>query len=281
MLRTSPTRVLEARDGDSVRALLARDPIADVFVASRVEAVGLQRDRLGAELWGHTDATGALAALCYAGANLIPVQAGPEALRAFAERARRQGRRCSSLVGPAGMVLPLWELLRQHWGPARQVRERQPLLAIDGDPAVSADPAVRAVRPEEVELLLPASIAMFTEEVGISPTVGGSGPLYRARVEELVRSGRAFARIEGGRVLFKAEIGAATADICQVQGVWVDPALRGQGLGTAGTASVVQLARRTIAPVVSLYVNDYNGAARRSYERVGFVPVGTFASVLF
>lgn len=281
VLRTSPTRVLEARDGDGVRALLSRDPVADVFVASRVEAVGLQPNRLGAELWGHTDASGTLSALCYAGANLIPIQAGPEALRAFADRARRQGRRCSSLVGPASMVLPLWELLRPHWGPAREVRERQPLLAIDGDPRVAADRAVRAVRPDEIELLLPASIAMFTEEVGISPTVCGSGPLYRARVEELVRGGRAFARIEDGRVLFKAEIGAATRDICQMQGVWVDPTLRGQGLGTAGTASVVQLARRTIAPVVSLYVNDFNDAARRSYQRVGFRPVGTFASVLF
>jgi uncharacterized protein len=82
-------------------------------------------------------------------------------------------------------------------------------------------------------------------------------------------------------VLFKAEIGAATAAVSQVQGVWVHPTLRGRGLGTAGMASVVELARREVAPVVSLYVNDYNTAARRSYEKVGFAQVGTFASVLF
>ena len=39
MLRTSSTRVLDGRDLDEARALLARDPVADVFVASRVEAV--------------------------------------------------------------------------------------------------------------------------------------------------------------------------------------------------------------------------------------------------
>jgi predicted GNAT family acetyltransferase len=33
--------------------------------------------------------------------------------------------------------------------------------------------------------------------------------------------------------------------------------------------------------VVSLYVNDYNTAARRAYERVGFRQVGSFTSVLF
>ncbi len=59
------------------------------------------------------------------------------------------------------------------------------------------------------------------------------------------------------------------------------PELRGTGIGTAGTASVVALAQATLAPVVSLYVNGYNHAARRVYDRVGFYRAGTFASILF
>ena len=52
MLRTSGTRVLDARDLDEVQALLDRDPVANCFVASRVEAAGLDPWRLGAEVWG-------------------------------------------------------------------------------------------------------------------------------------------------------------------------------------------------------------------------------------
>jgi len=63
--------------------------------------------------------------------------------------------------------------------------------------------------------------------------------------------------------------------------VWVDPARRGSGIGTTGTAAVVLSAQADLAPVVSLYVNDFNTPARRSYEKVGFTQVGTFASVLF
>ena len=114
-----------------------------------------------------------------------------------------------------------------------------------------------------------------------SPLASDGGSLYRARVEELIATGRAWARIEDGAVLFKAEIGAATREVCQVQGVWVHPTLRGRGWGISGTAAVVEQARRTVAPIVSLYVNDYNLPARRAYERVGFRQVGTFASVLF
>lgn len=280
MLRTSSTRVLDGRDLPEVRALLAIDPVVDCFVSSRLDNGGIDPWRLGAEVWGYGE-RGKLSALCYSGANLVPVQAGPDALRAFAERARRQGRRCSSIVGPAEAVEQLWALLAPSWGRAREIRAHQPLLRIDEPPSVEPDAEVRRVRPDELEVLLPACVAMFTEEVGVSPLAGDGGALYRARIEELIASGQAWARIQDGAVLFKAEVGAASGGVCQVQGVWVHPALRGRGLGTAGMAAVVEQARAKIAPVVSLYVNDFNVAARRAYERVGFVQVGTFASVLF
>ncbi|MDQ1715417.1 MAG: uncharacterized protein QOC60_1362, partial [Frankiaceae bacterium] len=50
---------------------------------------------------------------------------------------------------------------------------------------------------------------------------------------------------------------------------------------TSGAAAVVALARASIAPVVSLYVNDYNVAARRAYARIGMEEVGELASILF
>jgi predicted GNAT family acetyltransferase len=280
MLRTASARVLGPGDLDDVRILLARDPVADVFVAARVEASGLDSWRAGAEVWGYGE-RGRLEALCWSGANLVPVHAGPEAVRAFADKARRQGRRCSSIVGSSSSVDPLWEALQPRWGRARDVRPGQPLLAVDGPPSVAPDPGVRRVRPDELDVLVPACVAMFTEEIGVSPLVGDGGALYRERVRELVEQGRAFARIEDGTVLFKAEVGAATREACQVQGVWVHPTLRGRGLSVAGTAAVVALAQEHIAPVVSLYVNSYNTAARRAYARVGFQQVGTFTSVLF
>jgi len=122
---------------------------------------------------------------------------------------------------------------------------------------------------------------MFTEEVGVSPLAGGADAAYRARIAELVRHGRAYARIEDGEVLFKAEIGAVSDQVCQVQGVWVAPQHRGRGLGAPGMSAVVSLARRDHTPVVSLYVNDFNSVARRVYDRVGFRPHGEFATVLF
>jgi hypothetical protein len=273
-------RVLDDRDMPAVRDLLADDPVSNVFVASRVDAAGLSPQRLGAQVWGYGQGS-RMTALCYAGANLVPVGADQPALRAFAEYAARQGRRCSSIVGPSDMVASLWDGLESVWGPARELRMCQPLMLTRSYSAIEVDTAVRRVRPDELELLLPASIAMFTEEVGISPVVGDGGALYRARVRELIAAGRSFARFDGDRVVFKAEVGAATKGVCQLQGVWVEPSLRGRGVSVAGMAAVVAACLRDIAPAVSLYVNDFNLPARRAYERVGFAEVGSFASVLF
>jgi predicted GNAT family acetyltransferase len=283
VLRTPTARVLDESDEPAVTRLLSLDPVAACVLAGRVEMAGTSAAALGAPLWGiGTGRT--LDAVCLAGANLIPFAApGAEraAAAAFADRARRAGRRCSTIVGPAASVAPLWELLAPYWGPPRDHRPHQPLMAIDGPPAVPAEPRVRTVRPDELETLLPAAVAMFTEEVGVSPLRVDGGAGYRARVAELVRAGQSLAWIEKGEVLFKAEIGAVSRAACQVQGVWVAPAHRGRGIGTAGTAAVVEYARAAIAPVVSLYVNDFNAPARAAYRRVGFREVGRYASVLF
>ena len=278
--RSDQARLLDDRDRAAALELCAADPVANVFVESRIRAFGLDPGRLGAQVWGYEQG-GRLAALCYGGANLVPVQATSPAVGAFAERALRQGRRCSSIVGPSAAVTELWGLLRPYWGPARDVRAAQPLMAIDGPSPVPPDPGVRRVRVDEIDILLPASIAMFTEEVGISPLAGDGGASYRTRVAELVRSGRAFARIEDGQVIFKAEVGAATPAACQVQGVWVRPEFRGQGLAAPGMSAVVELSRASISPLVSLYVNDFNTPGRATYRRAGFREVGELMSVLF
>jgi predicted GNAT family acetyltransferase len=273
-------RQLTSTDLGAAERILRSDPINNCFIDARVRWAGLDPWRLGGDMWGYFDAD-ELVSFVYIGANLVPVGTTGQARAAIADRLRVQPRRCSSFVGSSSEVLDLWRLLEPAWGPAREVRDDQPLMVMDGDPAVPVDPLVRPARSSDLDLLVPACIAMFTEEVGVSPVRGGAGHAYRARISELVDSGRAFVRIVDGRVEFKAEVGAASPEACQVQGVWVAPELRGRGLSAPAMASVVNQARESIAPVVSLYVNSYNHAAMKLYRTVGFRDYGHFATVLF
>ncbi|CAA9392940.1 MAG: GCN5-related N-acetyltransferase, FIGfam019367 [uncultured Nocardioidaceae bacterium] len=273
-------RVLGPADLDQVTGLLSRDPVVNVVTDYRARTTQLHPRWLNGEVLGYFE-DDRLTSLCHSAANLIPVMAGRPALEMFAERAAGQGRRCSTLLGPSDQVEVMWDRLSTLWSPARSIRPDQPHLEITGPPLVDPDPFVMVSRPDEVDTLYPACVAMYTEEVGVSPEEHGGASLYRARVAQLVSRGWSFARIEEGRVVFKAEIAAASPHACQVQGVYVAPDRRGEGLGTAGMAAVVDLAMRHVAPVVSLYVNAHNEPARRVYERVGFRHTATFTTIMF
>jgi hypothetical protein len=132
-----------------------------------------------------------------------------------------------------------------------------------------------------MDIVWPAAVEMYTQEVGVSPMAEGGGRDHRARVAELIRSGRSYTKVVGGQVVFKADLAAVSRHTTQVQGVWVAPAWRGRGIATGGMSTVVRDALRRVAPTVTLYVNDYNHAARRVYARCGFRQVGRFATVLF
>ena len=122
VLRVAGARLLDDRDRGGVRAALDEDPVAACMVAARVEVAGLDPWRLGGELWS---AGSHLSGLCFSGANLVPIRGDRAALRQFADRARRGGRSCSSIVGRAELVLPMWDTLAVHWAPCREVRADQ------------------------------------------------------------------------------------------------------------------------------------------------------------
>ena len=277
---TVPVRLLGDADRATVERVLDLEPYASAQVAERIAAAGLSWRRQEARVFGYGGRRH-LESLCWLGANMIPVRANRTAVTAFAELLASEPRICSSIVGDAAAVLDLWERLRPVWGDARDIRGCQPLLAATSAPAVRPDPGVRLVKPHEIDLLYPAAVAMYTEEVGVSPVVDGGDSAYRERVRDLVRSGRAYARFVDGEVVFKAELAVITRHTAQIQGVWTAPRFRGRGLATAGMAAVVADAVRRVAPSVTLYVNDFNHAARAVYARCGFRRVGTFATVLF
>jgi predicted GNAT family acetyltransferase len=208
-----------------------------------------------------------------------------EACEAFARRAMRRRRSSATIVGPRQQVEWLWQGLEHVWDRPRELRWDQPHMVTDRAPLVRPDPLVRRTDPHDLETLYPACVAMYTEEVGVSPETGdganGGRELYHARVAQLVSRGWSFSRIEDGEVVFKAEVACATRSACQVQGVYVPPHRRGEGLAVAGMAAVVEACLDKIAPTVSLYVNAHNRAARAAYERVGFRQNGTFSTIMF
>ncbi|QIX28628.1 GNAT family N-acetyltransferase [Nocardioides sp. JQ2195] len=260
--------------------LVAQDPVVNVFADYRARTTKLDRRWLGGEVVGRF-VDNQLVAAIHIGANLVPVQVGPDDIDDLADPALRGRRTVSTIVGPEQAVDGLWAAIGSRWGRMREHRPRQPHLEYAGTPLVEPDPLVRRTQAHEIDLVYPACVAMYTEEVGLSPEWGGGGDLYRTRVRQLIAKGWQFSRIEDGRVVFKAEVACCSPYAAQIQGVYVVPDRRGEGLATRGMAAVAELVRAEIAPAVSLYVNEHNVGARIAYERTGFVETARFTTIMF
>ncbi len=272
-------RLLSLADQPAVRRLCAADAQTNVVLAEKVEGWGPAAQWLGGRFLGYFEGD-RLTAACWMGTNIMPIGAlCPDAERAFAERLDLAEHHYSSLYGPAPMVGRLWALLRDRGWRAREERLVQPLFQITGPGPIPPDPQVRPAEAADAPAVFPASVAMFKEEVGYSPiTEDGS---YLRRVHSLISQGRTFIRSdENGQVIFKADVGARSDRVSQIHGVWLAPEFRGRGLSGPAMAAVVRGALR-LTPTVSLYVNDFNGAALALYRRVGFTQIGTCATILF
>lgn len=267
-------RPLTPDDVASALVITARRPYSHCFLMALLERHALN------DLVGVFDA-GELRVVASVSGNCVTTDLDADTARALGEFLGAAGRRAASIVGRHDDVVQLWLAIEGRWGRPRDLRRRQPLMVLTAPPKIAADPQVRRSLPAELDIVLPACIEMFTQEVGVSPVAHGMHNAYRRRIEDNIASGRSFIRRDGATVAFKAEIGAISSAACQVQGVWVRPDLRGHGLAAPAMAAVAAEAMRSIAPAVELYVNDFNTAARKTYERIGFVQVDTFRTVFF
>lgn len=274
-------RPIDTHSLSQLWSMINANPVRHTYVASRLEQHGLAGiTRRTLEIIGAFDGERLESAMLF-GANLIPIETSQESQRLFTEVLVRQGRRCSSIVGPANEVLQLWAMLEVHWGAARAIRANQPVMMTQTRSDLIVDDRVNYSTLMDLDILFPACVEMFTHEVGLSPLAKGAGMSYRNRVSELISNRKSFVRIEQDQIAFKAEVGCVGAQVAQLQGVWVSPELRGQGIGRHALASVVKYVLQDIAPTVSLYVNDFNRNAIAMYEKVGFKQVDSFATVLF
>jgi ribosomal protein S18 acetylase RimI-like enzyme len=271
-------RRLASYDTDALRVLVDRDPVANAFVDSQLQDGGTAAGSGGALYLGRFDGD-ELRAACWVGSNVVPVECTVEDAAAFGRHLLGQHRRFASVFGPREATLGLWSELSRGRQRAFSVREHQPLMVADTVPQGGAG-MVRRAWPADGAALLPACVAMFQEELGYSPFTNGEAS-YRQRVDWMVRTGHALVEADAaGRILFKAELGVVTPRVTQIQGVWMHPDRRGMHLAESRMADVIGLALE-VAPTTSLYVNDYNERALRTYRSVGFRQVGEFATVLF
>jgi len=265
-------RALGRGDQAGVLEFLGRNPVRDVFIASRILNDGALGLTGWSPLWGAFDGHARLRGVLHAGPNVVPAVDDPAVCNALAVAAGGPGP-TRMLVGERLAIERLWRLVAATYPRPREVRATQYVYTL-GAGQLAVRPAARqwgrarlATLADE-DAVLRLSAAMYHEEMGEDPLARDPAG-YRRRVRVLTERGWTYVHELGGRLAFKMDVGCASEHTAQIQGVYVPPELRGRGVATAAMAGCCALALEH-HPTLSLYVNDFNTAAVALYERLGF-----------
>jgi ribosomal protein S18 acetylase RimI-like enzyme len=258
-------RVVKRPRLEDILSFCAEEPVERVFLED-VARRGLGRFVARKE-------EGRIVALCHIGANLVPSGRG---VAAFADAASRGDARM--LVGEEGAVSELWDAVCARMPAPLDDRPGQPVYVLETAPPAGKS-ELRAAVLADLDVLVHASAAAYLEEVGVD-AFGRDPALFEWRTRAQIEQGRSWIWREDDRVLFKAEASAWTDRAVQLQQVWVDRGVRGQGYATRGLADLCRLLlKRT--PIVCLFVRPENKPAIALYESLGMRRTIFYRSLIF
>jgi uncharacterized protein len=264
-------RALGRRDASQAVTVLGREPVRDVFITSRIVSDGALGPPGWSPIWGAFDRD-QLRGLIHLGPNLVPAVDDLEVLDDLARLASGPSP-TRMLVGERQAVERLWQLVSGSYPAPREVRARQFVYAVE--PGTLTVPRRRAPRGRarlarrgDEDRVLELSAAMYLEEMGEDPLARDPAG-YRRRVRVLTDRNWTYVYERDGELVFKMDVGCASQQGAQIQGVYVPRELRGRGLGTHAMGACCALAFQR-HPALSLYVNDFNRPAVALYERLGF-----------
>jgi uncharacterized protein len=163
------------------------------------------------------------------------------------------------------------ELFWKYYGPGGQNQRllcRQLLFELRGHLQVF-EPVrdLRQATLDELEQVMLVQAQMAFDEGGINPMeIDPRG--FRLRCARRIEQGRVWVWVEGGRLIFKADILADMPEVNYLEGVWMNPQERGKGYGVRCMSQLGrQLLTRTKA--VTVLVNEDAQQAQAFYRKAG------------
>jgi predicted GNAT family acetyltransferase len=254
-------------DQNDVLLFLEKRPLHTAYLAGLIRDNGIESDLNRGSFYGYRNVVGKLEGVALIGhAVLIETESG-SALQAFAQVAQR----CSA----ARLVMCEETEMDTFWGyyseTGREIGRacRHLLLELRWPIEVSQSvPQLRLATLDDLDLLVPVHAEMAHLESGVDPRMKDEGG-FRSRYARRIEQGRTWVVAVENNLVFKAEVVSQTDETAYIEGVWVNPDVRGKGFGRR---CMSQLAKSLLwrSKCVCLFVNDEDEQAQRFYRQLGY-----------
>ncbi|HEY0173840.1 MAG TPA: GNAT family N-acetyltransferase [Pyrinomonadaceae bacterium] len=259
---------LTERDGEpEVLDFLAERPAPTVVMRGLIRDNGFESPFNRGTFYACRDREGRLEGVALVGHATFVEARTDGALRAFAELA--QGEHAAHMIlGEQEMIGGFW----RHYAPSGQVPRLfcRELLFEQRWPVRACEPVegLRLATLEDLMLVMPVHAAMAYDESGVNPIdVDLNG--FRLRCARRIENGRVWVLVEGGELVFKADVASETPECTYVEGVYVEPSSRQKGVGLR---CLSQLGRTLLGGSATLcaLVNEQNLVAQSLFLKAGY-----------
>jgi hypothetical protein len=270
------TRRLTEQDKAETLEFLSRRPAQNMIITGWIHDHGMESPHNGGDFYGYRNPRGILEGVALIGRMTMFETRSEAAMKAFAEVARG----CASVKALMGVT----EELEKFWNYYR-AEEQTPRLSCQEVLYECYRPTkapvdtcgLRRGTLQDLDQVVAAHAEMVMAETGINPLeVDPIG--FRSRCARRITQGRVWVLIKDEELLFKADVVTETPDSAYMEGIWVTPACRNQGLGSRALGD---LSNALLADKSSLrwFVNAQNLSAQSFYEKSGCAVRARFGKI--
>jgi len=270
------TEELAVSHEPEVLSFLSERPVNTVIMSGLIHDNGLEGAESRGKFYGYRGAAGTLEGVALIGHATLIEARSDNALNAFA--------RLASGVASVNLVLGEQDRIESFWNCYSDFNNaahyrRKELLFEQRWPSSPARvvPGLRRATLRDLKLVVAAHARMAEEELGVNPlTTDPDG--FQMRCERRIRRGRVWVLIENGRLIFKADIIAATPEANYIEGLYVNPEERSKG---HGNRCLAQVSRNLLAQTqaVSLLVSEQNRVAQGLARKAGYTVISCYETI--
>jgi L-amino acid N-acyltransferase YncA len=262
-----------------VLAFLAERPIHTICMTGMIRDNGLVSEHNRGTFYGCRNFEGRLEGVALIGhATLIETRTNG-AIRELALVAQLHSR--------LHMIMAEQEKVEEFWnqyadeGQSMRVACRELLYELKKAPRITEmsvrTEGLRLAAIDDLDLVAPVHAAMAEAESGINP-MEKDREGFLGRCARRINKNRVWILVEDGKLIFKADVQAESAEIVYLEGVYAGSEARGTGL--AGRC-LTELCRILLSQTRSIcvLVNEENEKAHAFYKMCGFKQVGNYDTI--
>jgi GNAT superfamily N-acetyltransferase len=268
MAKLESLKVLTENNRAEVLEFLNMRPVHTVVMASFIQDNGLENADNRGKFYGYRNTGGKLEGVALIGHTTLIETRSEDSLAAFAAIARQSDVPLHIMMADGKTIETFWQHYTGDNRPARKVCTEL-LFELNYPFFVrNCEWNVRLAEVGELEQIAVAHDEVAFIESGVSPMQKDREGFLK-RCLKRIEKARTFVVFENGKLVFKADIVAETADVIYLEGIYVAPEYRGKGIGSDCLSKLGQELMQRVENVCLLSNVEFKGA-HSSFVKAGF-----------